>query len=217
LTASVTVATAAAASLPVVVTNPNGQASNSVALSVTAPAAAATIGSLSPNPMTGSNSAQLLSVNGSGFQPGLKLSIGGTTILASQLASLTSTQLQLYLITGLAAHTFAVQVVNPNAAASNTANLQVNAPPAPAIGSLSPNPFTHSTSTQVLTVNGANFQSGTGLQVTVGGVLYTGNQVTVVSASQLKVMVVIPSAGPEPVQVIDPSGAASNMVSLTVK
>ena len=208
-----------AQSLPVQVTNPNGQASNSSTLTVTAPAVPPAITTLNPNPMTASNSPQTLTINGSGFQAGLKLVIGGTAIPASALAALTPTQLQISIVTSLTSYTYPVQVVNSNGGASNTVNLQVNAPPAPAITSLTPNPLTHSTAAQVLTVNGTNFQSGTGLRVTVGTTSYTGSQVTVVSASQLKVNVTVPSASSTAVavQVTDPSGAVSNVAPLTVK
>jgi hypothetical protein len=209
---------ASAQSLAVQVTNPNGQVSNSVSLTVNAPTPPPAIATISPNPMTGSNSGQTLTINGSGFLPGLKLSIGGTAITANQLATLTPTALQVNVITGLTAHTYAVQVVNANGLMSNTVNLQVNAPPAPAIASLTPNPLSGATAAQVLTVNGTNFQSGAGLRVTVGSAVYTGSQVDFVSASQLKVTVAIPSGSKTlAVVVTNPSGEVSNAASLTVK
>jgi hypothetical protein len=118
-------------SQPVQVTNPSGQTSNSVSLTMNAPNAAPAITALSRNPMTGSNSAQTLTVTGTGFLPGLKLLIGGTTITAGQLASLTPVRLQANIITGLATHTYPVQVVNSSGSVSNTFNLRVTAPPAP--------------------------------------------------------------------------------------
>lgn len=217
LAVSVNVGTSAR-SLPVLVTNPNGQTSNSATLTVTAPVGTPVITTLSPNPMTGSNSPQTLTINGSGFQSSLILMIGGTLITSNQLAMLTPTQLQVSIITGLTAYTYKVQVVNSNGGASNTVNFQVNAPSSPGIASLSPNPLTHSTAAQSLTINGANFQSGGGLRVTVGNRLYTGSQVTFVSASQLKVAATVPSASAAmAVQVTNPSGAVSSMVPLTVK
>jgi hypothetical protein len=204
--------------LSVKVTNPNGQASNAVNLTVNAPVVAPAITTLNPNPMTGSNSGQTLTINGSGFLPGLRLSIGSTAITASQLASLTPTQLQVNIVTGLTTHTYAVQVVNSNGGASNSVNFQVNAPPVPTITSLTPNPMTGSAAAQVLTINGTNFQSGTGLKVTVGSSSYSGSQVTFVSASQLKVTVAV-AAGAKSlaVQVTNPSGEVSNAATLTVK
>jgi hypothetical protein len=207
---------AGAQTLPVVVTVPSGQASNTVNLTVAAPAAPI-IAAVTPNPMTGSNSPQTLTVTGTGFQPGLQLSIGGSLITANQLAVLTPTQLQINVVTGLSAYVYAVQVVSAGGQVSNSVNLQVNAPPVPAIASLTPNPLIHSKATQVLTVNGTNFQSGAGLIVTVGNTSYSGSQVMFVSASQLEVAVTAVSPSPSlAVQVTNPSGQVSNSAPLTV-
>jgi hypothetical protein len=207
----------AAQTLAVQVTNPNGLASNTVNLTVNAPVVPPAITTLGPSPMTGSDSGQLLTINGSGFLPGLKLLIGATTILASQLSTLTATELQVNVITGLTAHTYAVQVVNSNGGTSNSVNFQVTAPPVPAITSLGPNPLTGSTLTQTLTVTGTNFQSGAGLKVTVGSASYSGSSVTFVSTTQLKVTVAV-AAGAKSlgVQVTNPSGEISNTATLTV-
>jgi len=209
---------ATAQTLAVQVTNPNGQLSNSANLQVTAPPVPPAINSLAPNPMTGSSSAQILTVNGTGFQSGLKLQIGSTTILSTQLTSLAPTQIQVNLIVGLTTHTYPVQVINPNGQASNTVNFQVNAPPAPAITSLNPNPLAGSKSAQTLTITGSNFQAGNGLMVVVGTSVYRGSQVTVVSATQIKVTVTL-AAGSRTlgVQVINPSGIGSNVAWLTVR
>jgi hypothetical protein len=88
-----------AQTLPVVVTVPSGQASSPVYLTVAAPVAP-TIGAVNPNPMTGSNSPQTLTITGTGFLSGLKLSIGSSLIAAGQLAVLTPTQLQISVVTG---------------------------------------------------------------------------------------------------------------------
>jgi hypothetical protein len=210
------IAGASAQTLPVVVTAPSGLASNSMNLTGAAPVAPA-IAAVTPNPMTGSNSPQTLTVTGTGFQAGLTLSIGGALINANQLAVLTPTQLQINIVTGLSAYDYAVQVVNANGLVSNTVSLQVSAPPVPAIASLTPNPLIHSEATQVLIVNGAHFQSGVGLEVTVGGTLYSGSQVIFVSSSQLMVAVTAATASPAlAVQVTNPSGAVSNSAPLTV-
>jgi trimeric autotransporter adhesin len=212
------IAGATSQSVPVQVTNPNGLASNSAILTINAAVNTPVIASVSPNPMTGSNSAQTLTIVGSGFLPGLKLTIGGNSITSSQLKLASSTQLQVSIVTGLGAHTYAVQISNSNGAISNIVNLQVNAALAPTIASLTPNPIAHATGTQSLTVNGTNFQSGAGLKVTVGNTSYTGSQVVFVGPTQLKVTVAVPfiSAG-LPVQVSNPSGAVSNPVSLMAR
>jgi hypothetical protein len=209
---------AGAQTLSVKVTNPNGQATDAVSLTVNASVVAPAITTLNPNPMTGSNSGQTLTINGSGFLPGLKLSIGSTAITASQLASLTPTKLLVNIITGLTTNAYAVQVVNSNGGVSNSVNFQVNAPPAPTITSLTPNPLKGLAAAQVLTINGTNFQSGTSLKVVVGNASYSGSQVTFVSASQLKVTVAV-AAGAKTlaVQVTNPNGEVSNAATLTVK
>jgi len=207
---------ATAQTLPVIVTNPGGAASAPVNLRVNAAPAAPAITTLNPNPMTGSNSVQTLVVNGSGFQAGLQLSIGGTLITAGQLSLLTPTQLQVNIVTGLAANVYAVQVVNAGGGTSNSVNLQVKAPPAPLITSLLPNPILPSSALQTLTILGANFQSGPGLKVTVGNASYTGSQVTFVSSSQLKVVLAISKAARTSVQVTNPNGAISNAMPLIV-
>jgi len=207
---------ASAQTLPVVVTVPSGQASNPVYLTVVAPLTPV-ISAVSPNPMMGSTSPQTFTITGAGFQAGLQLSIGGSLITANQLAVLTPTQLQINVVTGLSAYVYPVQVVSAGGLASNSVNLQVNAPPVPAITSLMPNPLVHSKATQVLTVNGTNFQSGVGLKVMVGTTLYSGGQVMFVSASQLEVAVTAASTAPSlAVQVTNPSGQVSNSVPLTV-
>jgi len=205
-----------AQSLPVQVTNPGGTATNVATLTVNPSVVAPVIASIGPTAMTGSNSAQTLTIKGSNFLSGVKVLIGATTLSGSQLASQTPTQIQVNIITGLTSHTYAVQVVNANGGASNSVNLAVNAPPVPAISSLSPNPLTGQAAAQTLTVDGSNFQ--TGLTVNVGPTAYTGSKVSFVSATQLKVSVTV-AAGSKSlsVSVANPSGATSEPVLLTVK
>jgi subtilase family serine protease len=124
---TVSLTEAAAGTFAVTVTNPGSATSNSVNLTVTAPAVTATITTLSPNPMTASNSVQVLTVNGTGFQSGLTLKIGPLSVSSTQLSSLSATKLTVSIITGTTVATYPVQVVNPGAAASNTVNLVVAA------------------------------------------------------------------------------------------
>jgi subtilase family serine protease len=212
---NVTVGTAAQ-NLAVQAINTTGPASNTAALQVTGTPPA--IGALSPNPMTGSNNGQVLTIAGTGFQPGLTLQIGSTMLASSQLMSVTAAGIQVNLIVGLTTRAFAVTVTNPDGQVSNSVNFQVNAPPAPSIASLSPGQMTGSNAVQTLTINGTNFQSGAGLTVLVGATNYPGSQVTLVSGSQIKVPVVTGvGARTLNVRVTNPSGMASNTVTLTVK
>jgi len=210
---TVSVTEAAAGAFPVTVTNPGGATSNAVSLTVSAPVVAATIASVSPNPMTTSNAAQLLTVSGTGFQPGLTLKIGGTNILSSQLAGFTATQLTVWIVTGTVAATYPVQVVNPGAAASNTVNFRVTAPP-PVVSALTPNPMAVSSKAQVLTIRGTGFQSG--LKVVVGSTTYSGSQVSV-SATQIQVSVMAGTKATSlNVQVTNPDAQLSSIAVLQV-
>src|SRR5581483_6519390 len=116
-----------------------------------------------------------LTINGSGFLPGMKLLIGSTTLSGSQLL-VTPTQIQVNVITGLSTHTYAVQLVNSNGLVSNSLSLQVNAPPVPVIVSVSPNPVIGGGAPQTLVINGSNFQASP--RVTIGTSVYGGSQVT---------------------------------------
>jgi hypothetical protein len=206
----------AAQTLAVEAISATGPASNPATLQVTGPAPA--IRALSPNPMPGSNSGQVLTITGTGFQAGLTLQVGSTTLPSSQLMSVTAAVIQVNLVVGLTTRPFAVTVKNPDGQVSNSVNFQVNAPPAPSITLLNPSQMTGSKTAQTLTIGGTSFQSGAGLTVLVGATNYTGSQVTFVSGSQIKVSVVTGvGARTLNVRVTNPSGMASNLVTLTVK
>jgi subtilase family serine protease len=178
-----------------------------------------TIVSLSPNPMTASNANQTLTIAGSGFQPGLKVSLSCTGTLTP--TSVTSTQILVPVNVGTTARTCTVQVVNSSGPASNTVSLQVvvPAPPPPAIVSVSPNPMTGSNSNQTLTINGSGFQSGSGLTVLVGYGNYTqmASQVHWVSGSQITASINVGTATRSwLVEVINPTGQVSNVATFQV-
>jgi hypothetical protein len=209
---TVTVTEAAAGTFAVVVTNPSAAASNSVNLTVNA--VAPTITTISPNPMTTSTAAQLLTINGTGFQSGLTLKIGSTSVASSQLASLTATALTVWIIPGTTAATYPVQVVNPGSAASNTVNFKVAAPP-PVISSLTPNPMGVSSQAQVLTIRGTGFQPG--VKVVIGSTTYTGSQVTATPTQLQLSMIPGAKAASLNVQVTNPDSQQSSAAVLQVK
>ncbi len=216
-----------ARSWSITVTNPTGPASLAASLTVVAPATNPVVTSVAPNPLTGSNSGQVITINGSGFQSGTGLTVvvgypGFSTTLQgpNQVAFVNSTQVQALITVGTTPRTWTVQVVNPSGLASNSANLQVAA--APAIASLTPNPMPRSTAAQTLTVNGSGFQPGTGLRV----VLRTGNQTTtlqgtaITSSSATKIQVTVnvgAVARTWSVQVFNPNGTASGVSTLLVR
>jgi subtilase family serine protease len=114
------------------VVNPGGTASNSMSLAVVAPVTGPSISSLTPNPMNRSNSAQTLTINGSGFQSGnglvVKLTAGGVLInvQGSAIKSVSSSQITLQVNVGASARTYSVTVQNPGGAVSNAVNLTVH-------------------------------------------------------------------------------------------
>ncbi len=113
------------------VMNPGGTASNSANLKVSAPVTGPSISSLTPNPMSRSNSAQTLTINGGGFQSGkglaLKLNAGGVqiTVQGSAIKSVSSSQITAQVNVGTSARTYSVTVQNPGGAVSNAVNLTV--------------------------------------------------------------------------------------------
>jgi hypothetical protein len=122
----------AAQTWSVQVVNPAAIASNSMSLPVSAPVTGPSISSLTPNPMTRSNSAQTLTINGSGFQSGnglaVKLTSGGVVINAqgSAIKSVSSSQITVQVNVGASARTYSVTVQNPGGAVSNAVNLTVH-------------------------------------------------------------------------------------------
>lgn len=179
------------------------------------------ITSLSPNPMTGSPSSQTLTVNGSGFVAGATVRVShaglsGTTTLA--VTSVTATQIQATINTGLSALTWTVQVVNPSGGQSNTVNLTVSAPATkPVITSVSS--LTASNTTQALTIMGSGFTPGSGLRV-IAGHNGVGSYYPVLSATTTQIQVQINPGGIARtwlVEAIDSNGAVSNVGTFQVR
>lgn len=207
------------------VINPSGATSNSFSFLVTGPPPV--VSSVNPSTVTGSNSNQTLTINGSNFQPGTGLiAVVGTgstwtQYTGSQIASATSTQIVVQVKFGLVGGQWAAGVFNPDGGKSNSFAFQVNAPVTPVITSINPATVTGSTSNQTFTINGTGFVSGAGLIVIVGyqgnWVQYTGSQITSVSATQI----VLPidfglTTRAWACGVINASGATSNSFSFQV-
>ena len=202
------------------VVNPGAVPSNAVSLTVMAPAAPL-IGSLSPNPMTGSSASQTLTITGSGFVAGATVSMTytGGTVVNPTVTNLTATQILASVSVGTAARTWTVQVTNPGSPASSAASLTVAAPAAPVIASLSPSSMTGSSANQMLTVNGSGFQAGLTVNLATGGTTtpYQSSAISSVTATQVQVLVNVGTAAHTwTVQVVNPSSGPSNTVNLTV-
>ena len=208
------------------VTNPDGQASSPATFTVVAPAPAPSITSVSPNPVTGSNSRQTITINGANFvnKPTLTLTWTGQpgyTVPDAQVTFVSSSQVQMSITTTTAPDTWTVKVTNPDGQASSPATFTVVAPtPAPSITSVSPNPVTGSNSRQTITINGANFVNKPTLTLTwTGQPGYTvpDAQVTFVSGSQVQMSITTTTA-PDTwtVKVTNPDGQASSPATFTV-
>jgi subtilase family serine protease len=188
------------------------------------PTAGPAIGSLGPNPMTGSTGAQPLTITGSGFLSGATVTASYTGFSGKlSVTSLSATQIQAVINTGTTARTWSITVANPTGPASNAASLSVVAPPAPPVaGSVTPNPLTGSTANQIITINGSGFVNGTGLKVLVGysggpTTTLSGGQIAFVSSTQLLALINVgTTARTWTVQVVNPNGLASGNASLPV-
>ncbi|MDE2179452.1 MAG: CHAP domain-containing protein [candidate division NC10 bacterium] len=96
--------------------------------------AAPVISSLSPNPVTGANARQTLTLFGSGFMPGLTVTLrtGGQSypIPPDRTTVMSATQVQILADVTTQAATWTAQVTNPGGASSNPFSFTVSAPPA---------------------------------------------------------------------------------------
>jgi len=227
--ATITTGTAAQ-TWSITVANTAGPPSSAASLSVVAPPVPPVVGSVTPNPLTGSNYSQVITINGSGFVAGsaLKVVVGysggpATTISGGQIAFVNNTQVLALVNVGTVARTWTVQVINPNGLASGNGSLRVVAPPPPpVIAQLNPNPIARSAAAQTLTVNGSGFQTGAGLRValttTGSSTTLPGTAIRSASASQIQVTISVGATLRNwTVQVVNPDGTASNQVALTMK
>src|SRR5262249_4687943 len=153
------------------VNNPDGGTSNVFSFNVAGPA----ISSVSPNPVTGSNTAQPFTINGSGFVSGdtvtLRDKTAGQIFTNRTISSLTSNQIVINPNFTTAAHTWSVEVLNSLGGSSGEFIFQVVSPPLsnPQITSISPATPTANGSNQTVTVDGSQFQSGLTVSVTFPG------------------------------------------------
>ena len=113
-------------------TNVSNDETVSAALTISAPTVTPTITSVSPNPVTGSNSAQPFYINGTNFQSGCTVTLrdltAGQTFTNRTIVNQTSTQIQLSVNFTTAADNWSVEVINPGNASSGQFNFSVVAP-----------------------------------------------------------------------------------------
>ncbi len=106
---------------------------NAVTLTVNQAAAAPSISSVSPSPVTGSASAQIITINGANFvsKPTLTLTWTGQSdyqVPAANVTFVSSTQLKMSITTGINADTWTVKATNPSGQSSNQYTFSVVAP-----------------------------------------------------------------------------------------
>src|SRR5947207_9933038 len=192
--------------------------------------AAPTLNTISPNPVTGSSSAQTFTLAGSGFVSGAKVQVafasnGYTFVNTSTNATyVSSTQLTVPITTSTTADTWKVRVQNPDAQLSGQINLVVNAPtstPAPTLNSISPNPVVGSSSAQTFTLTGSNFVSGAKVQVAFASNGYTftntSTNASFVNSTQLTVPITTSTtADTWKVRVQNPDAQLSGQINLVV-
>jgi uncharacterized protein YfaP (DUF2135 family) len=210
------------------VINPDGQSSGQFAFQVNTPTGnpAPSIASVSPNPVTGSNSAQPFNVLGSNFVSGANVTLrdlnAGQIYANRPASSFSGTQITLNPIFGTTAHSWSVEVINPDGQSSGQFQFQVNAPvvnPAPSISSVSPNPVTGSNSSQPFTIFGSNFVSGANVTLRDLSASQTFSNRTVSSFSSTQIVInsnFTTAAHTWSVEVINPDGKSSGQFQFQV-
>jgi hypothetical protein len=206
----------------VIVVDPAGQSSNTFNFTVSASTAAPSVNAVSPNPVSGTNSAQTLTINGSNFLSGATLTYydtNGNAYPGHNTNFISSTQLVDPAFNDANdGGSWTVAVVNPGGVSSVAFTFPVSST-APSVSSVSPNPVPGSNSAQTLTINGSNFLSGATLTYhDPQGNSYPGHSANFISSTQL----VDPAfndandAGTWTVIVVNPGGQSSSAFSFTV-
>ncbi|HEY9173065.1 MAG TPA: peptidoglycan DD-metalloendopeptidase family protein [Verrucomicrobiae bacterium] len=153
------IATAGSASVTVYSSGPGG--GTSAGASFTIGPGGPVVTSVSPNPVTGANTAQTLTVTGSGFVNGaqVRLRCPAFSVDATKSATFDSaSQLRVSATFGTDPAAWTAQVINPGGAASGQYSFTVQAP-SPVIDSLSPSSATAGGSAFTLRVNGNTFHN----------------------------------------------------------
>ncbi len=216
---------AVAHSWSVQVTNPNAQASNVFTFQVRASAAAPAITGVSPSSPVGSNTAQTLTVSGSNFTTGANITLRDITTGISYpnraTRAFTATSITINPVFGAVAHSWSVQVTNPNAQASNVFTFQVRAPAvAPAITGVSPSSPVGSNTAQTFTISGSNFITGANvtLRDITTGISYPNRAASAFSANSITINPVFGAVAHSwSVQVTNPNAQASNVFTFQVR
>lgn len=205
-----------------VVVTVDGKVANTVQVSIGTATDAPAVASISPASPTVSSGSQSITVNGTGFQSGLTVTLiapggGSTTVSGAQIQNLTAVSFVMS-ATLATAGTWSLRVNNPDGGQSTIFGFTVgsSANPLPSLSSISPSAATAGASAFTLTVNGSNFVSGA--IVRWNGANRT---TTFVSSTQLTAQISasdITAAGSASITVSNPApgGGVSNALTFTV-
>lgn len=149
---------------------------------------------------------------------------GGTTLTASQVTYISSSQLSISIKLGAAADNWTVKATNPDGKSSSAVGFQVVAPAAasPSISSVSPNPITANADNglQTITINGSNFVNKPRITLTwtdQPAYALPAERVTFISANQLTISIRLGAAADTwTVKATNPNGQASLPISFQV-
>ena len=183
------------------------------------------ISSVSPSSPIGSNSTQPFYINGSNFVSGCNVTLRdlttGETFANRTITSFSSSQIRIDPNFTTAAHTWSVQIINPDGRSSSQFQFLVQAPPlpSPSISSVSPSSPIGSNSTQPFYINGSNFVSGCNvtLRDLTTGETFANRTITSFSSSQIRIDPNFTTAAHTwSVQIINPDGRSSSQFQFSV-
>src|SRR5206468_2438858 len=197
-----------------------GFLASSLLLTTLQAASAPSITSVSPNPVTGSNSAQPFTINGSGFVSGCNVTLrtGASTYANRTQSSFSSTAITINPNFTTTEATWTVEVINPNGQSSGQFTFTVQAPaPSPSLCRFSPDPATGANSAQPFTINGANFVSGCNVTLRTGASTYANRTQSSFSTTAVTINPnFTTTAATWTVEVINPDGQSSGQFTFTV-
>src|SRR5258708_7918988 len=196
----------------------HGVSSGQFAFQVVAPLANPVISSVSPNPVTGSNSSQTFTINGSGFTANSSVTLRSPfqTYPNQPTSSITATQIVIPVTFGTTAAQWTVEVIDHGVSSGQFA-FQVVAPlPSPAISSVSPNPVTGSNSAQIFTINGSGFTANSAVTLRSPFQTYPNQPTSSITSSQIVIPVTFGTTAAQwTVEVID-HGVSSGQFAFQV-
>ena len=185
------------------------------------------ISGINPNPVQGTNSDQLVTIEGSGFAQGAEVTLvtlgQAYQIPSSQIVSVTSSAIEMSIDVTTQAAPWTAQVTNPDGQTSNVVSFEVTAPAvqsSPEISGINPNPVQGTNSDQLVTIDGSGFAQGAEVTLVTLGQAYQipSSQIVSVTPSAIEMSIdVTTQAAPWTAQVTNPDGQTSNVASFEVQ